>query len=228
MDESSKICKVFIPSKCLSSDHSGILFGLASQDSMCITSLLEMPSDGRRTLEAIYAQYKPTYSHRMCILGVWDNRVNAAQHNAKINRCLRYAHALNLPLVHLRKVQHGYQPQVSACGPLIHKEIVVIVYDIEKLAKAIYLTSPSSVSRAAADLSMHPSNLSFIAHSFVTYRESRKDMVKWMASKRLQMHEFVSHRESLASQIQNKMLNMFHWSFLKILTVFLVVSRLLR
>lgn len=209
----SKICKVFVPSKCLSGE-SGILLGLKAPGALCVTSVLEIPHGNH--WRSLYLRYKQTEKAKCtCILGVWDNRVDSVHLNAEVNQCLRFAHDLQLPIVHLRKVSGVAQPQVSSCGSLRDKDIVVIIYDIETLANAVYLTEHSET----------PNNLSLITNSFALYRETRAEMLHWVKSKGLKLREFVSHQVPLASKLQNQLLSTFCWLFMNLSAFLSVLQR---
>jgi hypothetical protein len=203
-DEDPKICKVFVPSKCLSGE-SGILLGLKAPGALCVTSILEIPQGNH--WRSLYMRYKQTNrANCTSILGVWDNRVESAHHNAEVNQCLRFAHDLNLPIVHLRKVCGAAQPQVASCGALSDRSIIVIIYDIEALASAVYLSNFPS----------NQTNLSLVTNSFAVYKETRAEMLQWVKSKGLTLREFVSHQVPFASHIQNHCLQFFCWIFVNL------------
>ena len=222
MHETRTYCKLYVPSKCLAALSSGILLGHQTTDgsSMCITTLIEMPVGNSQVLEAIHAQYKAPSANGISILGVWDNQTYTGQHLAEVNRCLRYAHTMNLPLVHLRKTCSAHQPQLSTCGPLVDKDLIVIIYDIVKLSQAVYLTGEKTTT-ADFPCDMNASNLSFLAQSFVVYREHRSKMVVWTKNKGVTMREFVDNSHSLVTRIQN---NVFHTLHTLLLAVFSYIA----
>ena len=219
-------CKLFLPSKCLNAEASGILLGHQTGDgsSMCVTTLLEMPLGNRQVLEAIHAQYKAPNTKGLSIIGLWDNQTHSSRHLSEVNRCLKYAHTLNIPLVHLRKAS-AHQPHLSTCGPLVDKDLIIIIYDLAKLAESAFLTGSTNLGM---DCNMNPSNLAFLSQSFIIYRDHWVTLARWTSDKGIVLHDFISNRPSLWTRTKHSICHQLHHLLTAYFYIFSLITSNLR